>query len=33
MAPKQSEVDELLATYKHGFFTDIESDTVPPGPR
>ncbi len=32
MASRNSEVNELLEKkYKHGFFTDIESDTVPPG--
>ena len=32
MSAKNSEVEELVAKkYRHGFVTDIESDTVPPG--
>ena len=32
MASKQQDVKELVERkYRHGFFTDIESDTVPPG--
>src|SRR5690606_20889819 len=32
MASNPSQIDELVrGTYKHGFFTDIEADTLAPG--
>ena len=32
MSAKQSEVEDIVSRrYQHGFITDIDSDTVPPG--
>jgi Fe-S cluster assembly protein SufB len=32
MATNEQDLEQLVARkYKHGFFTDIDSDTVPPG--